>query len=228
MRCPIQPAYRVAPDPGECALCQIPSAHRGSRAITRQVHNYRQRTHDLDRPPGPVLSGHLADQRPRVFRDAGPARRSPAPSGPGAPPRGAMPAHHRRGLHDQDVGPPGTPALGDGRPETAIRDGQPWTTIRPLMDQQLLPQDEVLQDQVLTGSAGQPQRQEEQSEIQPHQTTLQRRRVAHVGGSDKNRSRSGFGPSHPVARGGTARGGPPPDARGGGDPGSRRSDQSSG
>ena len=154
-----------------------------------------QRPHDLGRPPGPVLSGHLADQRPRVFRDAGPARRSPAPSGPAAAPRDAMPAHHRRGLHDQDVGPPGTLALGDGRPETASRDCQPWTPIRPLMDQQLLPQDEVLQDQVLTGSAGQPQRQEEQSEIQPHQTTLQRRRVAHVGGSAKNRSRSGFGPS---------------------------------
>ena len=104
----------------------------------------------------PCPAGVDIRARSNIRAPQGPARRATAPSGPVAPPRHAMPAHHRRGLHDQDVGPPDTPALGDCRPETAIRDAQPRTTIRPRLEQQLLPHDEVLHDKVPTRSAGQP------------------------------------------------------------------------
>ena len=69
-----------------------------------------------------------------------------------------MPTHHRVGLDDQEVASPWLPAPRKPRPEAAVRGAEPRPVTAAPEHGELLPQGEVLQNQVLAFTPEQPQR----------------------------------------------------------------------
>ena len=78
-------------------------------------------------------------------------RSSPGPPSPVGRPSPAMPAEHGRGLnHEEELSPSGNPPTG-GNPEPAVAVSQPGTWRSALKHEQLLPQAQILGDQVRSG-----------------------------------------------------------------------------
>jgi hypothetical protein len=104
-------------------------------------------------PPERVLRGHPPDEGTQLTRDAR-ASASPASSGPPSPvgcPPSAMLAEHGRGLNDeQGLSPSGDPPTGEN-PEPAVPIAQPRPRRSSLLHDQLLPQAQILGDQVRSG-----------------------------------------------------------------------------
>src|SRR6266545_1953825 len=67
--------------------------------------------------------------------------------GPVPPPRGAMPPNHGLWLDEQQRRTPVGPHSCEQRPETPIPSAEPGACAAPLVDRELLPQGEVLEEQ---------------------------------------------------------------------------------
>ena len=108
---------------------------------------------DAALPPKEILHGHPPDEGTQLSRDTGPpaSRSSPGPPSPVGRPSPAMPAEHARGLnHEEELSPSGNPPTG-GNPEPAVAVSQPGTWRSALEHEQLLPQAQILGDQVRSG-----------------------------------------------------------------------------
>ena len=113
---------------------------------------------DARRPPAWVLTRDLLDDGPglRIETRAPrpPAATLPEPvAAPGRP----VPAHDRRRLHDVEMRAPPNPFLSQQGPKPPVPIAQRRSASGSLEHRDLVPQRQVLQDQILPGSSGQSQ-----------------------------------------------------------------------
>ncbi len=133
------------------------------------------RDDDPHRAPARILARHPPNQGLGLPIDARPTRSAPsALPRPMPAPRGAMPAHHRVAVDKEEGSPPPLPGPGEGGPEPTISLGHPDAPVGPAVDLQLMPQGQVLQDDVVSGPDQHPQPDEPQAEEEPHEPTLPR------------------------------------------------------
>jgi hypothetical protein len=120
--------------------------------------------------PGRILGNHTENQGAHLFADTFP---SPYLGDSGDPrpietKPGAMPVHDgSRSDQDERLGPPG-PARSQGNPEQLVQGSESTARLLRVQSQQLPPESQVLEDEVLPGTENADQATEEMSERHDH------------------------------------------------------------
>jgi hypothetical protein len=118
------------------------------------------------RHPAGVLAGELVNQLAERRINSRPTRPSfAAPPGPVSSPRGAMPGNHSLWLDEQQRRTPVGPRSGEQRPETPIPSTEPGSRAAPLVNGELLPQGEVLEEESRPRTERPPEAAEQQRDI---------------------------------------------------------------
>src|SRR5713101_4035429 len=112
------------------------------------------------RAPERIGARHVANEGPHAVGEARSAR-SLRPPPPVPAESFAMPANHGRGLHEHEGVSPGRPGPAQSDPQEPVDGAEPRSAIASGQQFQLMPEREILEDQILASTERGPERRGE-------------------------------------------------------------------